>query len=50
MVALMDIARNSETGGKKVNAFVFGCTTGSYSCHPAFENLIFIKNAKFFLI
>jgi len=45
----MDIAHNNETGRKKVNAFLWGCTVGGYSGHPAFEDSIFIKVGKFFL-
>jgi len=49
MVTLIEVVHNNETGRKKVNVFVWGCTDGSYSCHPAFEDSIFIKVANFFL-
>jgi hypothetical protein len=47
MVTLMGIAHNDETGQKKQNSFIRGCTTGSFSSHPAFEDAIFIKVANF---
>jgi len=49
MVTLRDIVHNKEAGRKKVNAFISGCTIGSYSCHPAFEDSIFIRSANVFL-